>query len=306
MTTLQLLQRLLRNTTQPEMSNAPMDLLLACAEKTNEALEEAAQILAPRYSTTELGFFIPEPVTVEVGATKGSTTITGTTFTEEQIGCTLALSPSNRGNQVMAPTELLMPVELETGTYSATLYYDAIRLHRSVIRLASDPHIYSAYGKPSRLTRWEPNSRQRPWMSYRAQDHYFFVVDPTTGIPIYYALYPGGDTYLRDGTTPKDLIRIWPLPAVSYQVFVDAEFSPAEIGISAFKSAPLDLPLNPRYHNYVAAIAEAKMTSTRYFVMTQEIVQRLDMEAANARAQLSRAASDIGVSDNCIRTAPGY
>lgn len=306
MNTLQLAQRLLRHTTQPEIGNAPSDLLLTTIEKANEALEAAYNILPPHYTEANEGFDILAPVDITLTLTANSKTVSGYTFSSAQIGCSLVVTSDNIVNTVTASDELLLPAGV-SGSVSARLYYDAIPLDRGIRSLISDPVIAptSNCNGAVRLTRWEPHSSRsyfsQPW---HQGSHIYLLSTYNTGSPQLYYISSNRSSRPRETGQPMAILNVWPMPTVAYRLSVEAKWSPTLLTVSDLTS-PVEVPIDDRFANNLAALAEARMTATRYW-SCPEIKEDVLRQGIQAEIALSNAASDFGLSNSLARTAPGY
>lgn len=307
MNTLQFLQRLLRHTTQPEIGNAPADLLLTALEKANEALEQAYDILPPKYTESAEGFELLAPADITLTLTANSKTVSGYTFAANQIGCSLVISSDNIVNTVTATDSLLLPAGV-SGSVSARLYYDAVQLDRGIRSLVSDPLIAATSGcaNPTRMQRWEPHSGggigYRPW--HQGRHHIYLLATYNPGTPYVYHISGNRSSRPRATGQPLALVNVWPMPLTAHRLTIDAQWSPTLLGMSDWKT-PAELPIDDRFANHLAAIAEARMTATRYWAC-RELKEDVLRQGTQAEIALSRAPSDLGLTSYLARTAPGY
>ena len=306
MNTLQLAQRLLRHTTEPSVSNAPADLLLTALEKTNEALEAAYNILPPRYLEAMEGFDVLAPEDITLTLTANSKAVSGHTFSADQIGCSLVITSDNIVNTVTASDELLLPAGV-SGSVSARLYYDAVPLTSGIRRLISDPVIAanSQTCSGSRLTRWEPHSTRGGFnLPWTVGNHVYMLSSYNPGTPTLYFLSGNRSSRPRESGQPAAILNLWPMPTVAHRLSVEAQWSPTRLTMSDWTS-PVELPIDDRFANYLAAMAEAKMTATRYW-SCKELKEDIIRQGIAAEIALSQVPSDFGLPNSLARTPIGY
>lgn len=136
-----LANRLAPDLSEKSLSDLPADVLLQILDAINGGIQKMDAIAPFETKTTTASLALAAPLTVSIGVTDASATITGTTFTDDQLGRTIKVDGDSIENQIVGPTSLLHPYSGTTGTVSATIYSDAVPLPEPYRRLVNDPHI---------------------------------------------------------------------------------------------------------------------------------------------------------------------
>ena len=305
MNSLQLLQRLLRHSTEPSIGNAPADLLLTALEKANEALEAAFNILPPKYSEAAEGFDVRAPEDITLTLTATSKTVSGYTFSPYQIGCSVVITSDNIVNTVTASDTMLLAAGV-TGSVAARIYYDAIPMTAGIRKLVSDPMIAptNANITGAKLTRWEPHTAQgfsRPW---NIGSHIYLLSTYNPGSPQLYYISGNRSSRPRELGQPIALINVWPMPTSAHRLSIEAQWSPTRLTMSDWTS-PVEMPIDDRFANNFAAMAESRMTATRYWACPN-LTDGILRQGIAGEIALSQADSDFGLPNSLVRTSPGY
>lgn len=313
MTSLQLLQRLLRHTTSPEISVAPGDLLLCALEKINEALTEIYTDLPPIYRESEEGYEIRAPEIVTYNTIAGAHGVTGITFAAHQIGCSVLEAGATRPNAIVSETRLLMPATRTATGAAATIYYDSIQLDRDIESLVSDPRLIDLIGPSTTdivLRRWERHTYPHvPWTTLGFGGSLTQDLASHVGRPWLYRIQSNRASRPRAQTTAPEAaawIHVYPWPQKAYRMTLDAIWSPLLLTFADLR-APRVLPALDRHAQaFLGALCESKMIATRYWDGGRELADAVRDEAARARRVLLQQASDWGVPRATVGTAPGY
>lgn len=99
-------------------------------EAANAALMQSYDALPAYFKEITEGFKLPKPQTVTLAVVNGSSQLSSSVFTDEQIGRSVVLDGDPNWNQVISNDRLLNPYMGETGVAGGTLYGDAVWSNR--------------------------------------------------------------------------------------------------------------------------------------------------------------------------------
>lgn len=287
MTTLELathLARRLKGGALPALSaGAAMDLV----EAVNVGLQECYEQLPSWQRRTELSLSLVAPVTVSVGVTNGSATLSSGTFSAAQIGRSIVLAGDANWNKVATTTTLLDVYQGTTGTVAGTVYGDAVFNSLANLDGFATPLRFADTREeliPHNVRRLEP---------YRGGE---------VGKPRYYWTEPAGASL---GNSPAAYLRVYPAPDAAYSLRVDAEFRPSLITFTTLHQGAT-IPLADQFlHSALIPLCEACLLRSPEWA--NDAKANLVLGAAErARDMLLRQRPTAGATGNRIFTPPGY
>lgn len=246
MTTVELAQHLVGFSRVADLSSATPAQKQAIALVMTRAVGEYFNLAPVCHRRTTLSDYRPAAETVSVTLTSGSVTVTGTPFLARQRGCGI-LFPDGMWNEIVGPSTLLHPPSQATGTYSCTVYNDALAFDDFQIdRVVTDPEITTTDGTMFLLAPWSATGSRsvyRPTM--------LDLLAAGDGVPNrrhdgaswpshYWTEYIGGSIAASGDAAFQ--FRFWPAPSQAYHVVFDAEILPDTYRASDVTS-PATLPV---------------------------------------------------------------
>lgn len=296
MNSLALFERLVRNTTSPDIATAPVALRLCAVEKANEAFIQTLALLPSRMRQTTGSLSFGPPTTHTC------------TFISSQSGITFTPS-SGRGaraavlegdatvNRLHPNGGMIFPYcGPLTGSGSATVYNDSAYIDRSVMHLCSRVVLRDATNARSLLAEYHQG------LDADGTEPFATVV---TGTPRYWRLWTLPAAGSADSGSTL-FLQVWPFPVVKCRVEFAAEWSPTPFTLADTIENRV-LPVHDAvWAGAIAAVAEAKMASERFWA-SPDTAPAKKQDAADALAALSRLIrGDATAGPRTSGTPPGY
>jgi hypothetical protein len=217
-TAFELASRLARKHAQKGVSELSVSEVSAVAEALNGGLTDLFRALPLVYRTKDL-VMSGSPRVVSVQLVADSATLVASVFTANEIGRTVVISGGADGawHQVGAVNALVLPWAGATGTYSATVYPDALgTLGEQIERVVGDLVLVEGNGCLHRLYQHPEN------MALGVEDG----AQLQLGRPECYFLQALG---FASGASMAARVRLYPVPAVAVRVVVKAQYWPARL-----------------------------------------------------------------------------
>lgn len=280
-----LANRLCRDLSEKSLSDLTADVSLEILDAINGAIQKMDAIAPFETKTTVASLALDAPLIVSIGVTDASATITGTTFTDDQLGRTIKIDGDGIENQIVGPTSLLHPYSGTTGTVSATIYSDAIPLPEPYRALVNDPRILET-------NRELVNERR---LTYRGKQ----VAEP-------HRYWMEANARNRTPSAPS-IIRFDTLPGQAYRMQVEVELAPARVAFADLLESGTDIPIRVEYvENYLLPIARGLLTRSSLWRDKTEKASAKD-EAQEAERKWSvLAPTTLATPDNRVGTAQGF
>jgi hypothetical protein len=238
-----LANRLSRDLSEKSLSDLPADVLLEIADAINGAIQKMDAIAPFHSKTTTASIALDAPVTVSIGVTNGSTTITGATFTESQFGRTIRIGGDDIENQVVGTTDLLHPFSGTTGTVSAVIYGDATPLPESYAAITSDPQVLE-----TRRFLAHQKIPRTPTRKKLVDEPRFYWVESNAR---------------NQNPSAPGIVRVDSLPDQVYRLEFEAELAPVRVTVADFHAPGDDLPIRAQHvENYLLPIARGLLTTS--------------------------------------------
>jgi hypothetical protein len=300
MTTKELADRLMRQTDPGDLSALTMRQGKEVADAISFALMEFSTLCPDHMTRTTASVTLPEPKTVTIGVTKGSTTVTDYTFASDEIGCTIKID--GLLNEVDTTATLMDEYHGETGTKTATLYYDAVNManNRKIRRIANDPWVFDGYRCTHQLYRVPSDhaplgtyhSTSQRWTS-RASHWYD---DWNIGEPRHYSIMETGNS---SGSEQWFILKVGPSPESTTTLRFDLELESDFICWTQINHFPIDLPYSDQQIlSVIMPFAEKRLLTSSLFDWTRPqakaVAQQLEQNYSHARGILDQEAPDRG------------
>jgi hypothetical protein len=290
MTTVELAQHLLPVSRMTDLSGDTPARGQEMALIMTRAVQEYFQYAPTAHRRTTLSEYRPAMETVSVTVTQGSPTVDGAPFLSRQRGCSIAF-PGGERNEIVGTSSLLREVGIASGTYTCSVYNDAIAFDDFQIdRVITDPEITTG-GSEFLLSPWVPvgsRSIYRPTLmdliaqgSTQPQRRYDTASAPTH----YWTEYVGGS--IASATDAAFQFRFWPAPVDAYHVTFDAEILPDTYRIGSITS-PSSLPV-PEGHAQRILVPLARGLLARSPLFDPEKADKRDLLLDLDEARLAAA-----------------
>lgn len=283
MNSAQLAQRLIRFTPAKDIALLTVEDAIRFVDIINSGLSAYHHRTPPTYRHANASVTLPAPVTGSFGLTQGSQIFTGYTATSSQEGSSVVFGKVNDPQQLVNTNQFLASWGGGTGTFSGTVYGDAIQLPSGVARVVTHPSIYG-------------NVLER-------QDAQIWISPTAVGKPSAYKLEAVGSI---GGAFPPFYLRVHPLPETSYVVSLTVELEPSQLVITDL-SAQTTIPVrNGHVASFLLPIAEGELAMSDLWdssIAKDGVMKRYE----NALIGLGQLEStDIALPANKIKSARGY
>lgn len=215
MTSLQLAQRVISFTNLPnDPISIPADQAATLIGAINAGFAKYYFSAPSGRKTTPVTSFQLAPVSVSVGLTQGSRTVTGLTLDNDidRIGDTMEVG--GRKCPLGIGSSLRDPWSLASGTYTGLLYDDAIPLWAPIRRIEGS----IIWDEDHRLTYLSEAPVRQDTLTYYRQ----------SGLPAYYTIEYLGDTI---GGGARALVRVIPLPTKASSIRFSASLEPQQLAL---------------------------------------------------------------------------
>lgn len=236
--------RLARDIDEKSVIDLTADIRLEILDAINGGLQKL-HALAPATSKITTGSIaLTAPLSMTLGVTAGSSTITGATFTADQLYRTVRITGDDIDNQVVGSTELLHPYNGGTGTVAATLYCDAVAISEPYEELVDDPRILETgrdlhHHKICSVT----------WHRKQVAEPCFY--------------WPEANARNQNSSAPS-VIRFDRLPDRAYRLQAQFSLAPARITFSDLLAPGAEIPLREEHvESYLLPVSRAILTSSR-------------------------------------------
>ena len=197
--------------------------------------------------TTPVTAFIKPPQPVNIGLTRGSYEVTGLNLgTDDRMGDTIDVA--DRKIRLAIGTKLREPWPLETGTYSGTLYDDAVPLYTPVRRIEG----YVIYDERYRL----------PFLADTPVREDEVVVPRRSGSPAFFSIESLGDA---GGGTARALVRLYPAPSQASTIRFSASIEAQTFTISDLSNAVAVYARPMDVEAFVVPLISSELALTQYW-----------------------------------------
>jgi hypothetical protein len=222
-----LAKRLTRDLNEISVNEPTSDSKQELLDAINGALQRLDAIAPFQSKTTLASLYLESAVTVSIGVTRGSTEITGATFSNDQYGRTVRIAGDDIDNQIAGINSLLHPYTGPTGTVSAVIYSDAVALPEPYVELVGDPIIIET-GRCLCLFK----NRNLTW-------HRKAISQPNS----YWVESNAGN---RSPVAPA-IIRFDTMPDKAYRIQVGVILAPARVLFSDLLTSGPELPIREEH-----------------------------------------------------------
>lgn len=203
------------------------DARLEILDAINGGLQKLHAIASHESKITTASIYLAAPSIVSLGLTNGSATVTGHTFTPDDLYRTIRIDGDPVDNQIVSESELLHPYAGITGTVSATIYSDAATVPEPYDELVGNPFILELHRE---LVPHQP------------------VIDPFAprriGEPEFYHV----EANARNQNPPApSVIRFNSLPTIAYRLSAKFTLAPSRVSFSDLLAPGADIPLRDEH-----------------------------------------------------------
>ncbi len=285
MTTVELAQHLLSVTALNDVATAPAREKQDLALVMTQAVATYFALAPAIYRRTAISRRLEAPETMSIDLENGSNVVADDPFLNSARGCSLEL-PNGQWNEIVAPGLLLHDWTGESGSYSVTIYPDALAVDDFLIeKLVSHPEATLASSRSYQLHPMVANSRAVR-LPYAVETGSAYGTpekrrekDPTP--THYWPEYVGGS--LQSELDAVFQMRVWPIPTQAWQMSFDAEILPLTYRV-AHLTDPSALPV-PDAHaqRLLVPLAKGLLADTR--LLDRDAVPYQALKSAQARAE---------------------
>jgi hypothetical protein len=191
----------------------------------------------PSWATQTWSDIVKAPASATLGLTNGSKTVTGFTFEAKYVGSFVQIGDSfyRLGSVSGATYNLAQPWSGTTGSHAATVYYNAVALPGTSIRVIGEPSLLGV-GPLARLPSadselnlrstptfdFEPKTARAPFAYSRPRFDPSLITD--IGVPRYYHV---DNTAMGATFATSSRFHLYPLPEAVYTIDLRAEIVPS-------------------------------------------------------------------------------
>jgi len=293
MTTTDLAQRLLRYTKFSDLANVPADDALEILEAISSGIRDWCMLVPADFRRRTM-----------TGTLKAKTTLGGCVFKSGSkeftpaanlnafIGATCQVAGETGHNRIVDNGQLLFESE-SSGSGSLHYWKDFIDLGRTS-RLVSAPLI-----RGNSLRMWNDADRDhRTGNSAFGVDFWRNSLDSATGDPRRYWV----DTENSSDTSPRFIVRMWPLPGTDEQVSFDVEVHAPRYGATALK-IPEHIPIPDEHcESIILPLAARELIASPMFSGNTSAIQERGKRAERRAGTLL----PVSASTNRIYTPAGW
>lgn len=280
--------RLSRDIDAKSFVDLPADARLEILDAINGGLQLLHSLSPHQAKITTGGIYLAAPVTISLGVTQGSAEITGYDFTEDQLYCTIRIDGDDIDNQVIGENEVLHPYTGETGTVSATVYYDAATVPEPYDEIVGNPRIVE-----TRRELFPFNPPAEEWIRRHVCEPRFYHVEPNA----------------RNQNPPApSVIRMDALPGSAYRLTAQFTLSPARVSFpDLLTSESSELPIRAEYvETYLLPICRGILSSSeRWKSPDSRTAAKNDAKDAAQRYE-AFVPQTLSTPSNKVRTTPGF
>lgn len=177
---------------------------------------------------------IKPPVTITIGVTKGSATLTdGSQITDDMIGCMIRIGGEPGDNEIVDATTLMAPLTQPTNaTVSAVVYFNSITLDIGVTSVAGNVFLDDTAWELQPYF-YEDNQMFKQWPSFPV-DPYFILqsalyIRLKVGVPTGYYVVP-----MQKQVAPnfRNQMKMWPVPNCQHTLSWIQEFMAPNLSLA--------------------------------------------------------------------------
>lgn len=222
------------------------DARLEILDAINGGLQKLHALAPHESKITAASIYLPPPSTISLGLANGSASVTGHTFTAEDLYRTIRIDGDPVDNQIISENELLHPYAGSTGTVSATIYSDAATVPEPYDELVGNPYIL------------ETRRELLPFIPVSDLYSTRRVCEPE--------LYHVEANARNQNPPAPSVIRFNSLPGTAYRLSAKFTLAPARITFSDLLASGVDIPLRDEYVEiYLLPVARGLLaTSDRW------------------------------------------
>ena len=236
MTTTDLAQRLLRYTKFSDLANVPADDALEILEAISTGIRDWCMLVPTDFRRRSITGTLKAKATLGGCVFKaGSKEFTPSANLNAFIGATCQIAGESEYNRIVDNGKLLFEAET-SGSGSLEYWRDFIDLGRAS-RLVSAPLI-----RGNRLRMWNDQDRDHHTGNLAGPDFWRTQDSSATGEPRRYWV----DTENSSNTSPRFIVRMWPLPNKNEQVSLDVDIHAPRYGLTTLKN-PEHIPIPDEY-----------------------------------------------------------
>lgn len=282
-----LANRLARDLREKSVQELTADVQQAMLDAINGSLQKLHLFASSESKRTVGGIVLFAPKTVSLAVTNESTAITGISFTDEQLYCTIRIDGDMTDNQIVGEADLLFPYSGPTGTVSATIYSDAVILPEPYEELISEPEIIGDGVKIQNGKTFDPYRGTKPL----ARPEWYWM-----------------EANARNQNPPApSVIRFNTLPDKQYRLKADFSLSPVRVKFEELLYPGAELPMREdEIEIYLIPLCRKAMTTNRLWedASTKADVKAEAEEALRLFDVMGR--KTLTTSRNIVGTKYGY
>lgn len=267
MTSVELAQRLVKDFDEKDLSLVTMDTKISLVDAMNSGIQRYYAKCAPYLRVVPSSVYVKDPVSVSVSVTKGESTFTGWTPTNDELYCTITIDGDAIRHQIVGVGELMDTYLGESGTKNATVYYDAIPIFEPIIRVTTNPVIIEDRREIYPVERNQARSGQR-------------FATRSMGKPSFYTVEYNARADLSTATL---VLRLDTLPTSAFRLAFDVEMAAETITLNHLLN-PINLPVRDDHvTSYLMPMIRDHMTTSS---MWRSKDTKSDIQAKAQRAEI--------------------
>ena len=299
---MQFAQRLLRYLTVKDLGLLPADDGLGVCDAMNARIQEYYHLVPTAYKGTTFEATLLPATTITATFTNGTNTWTGWSATTQQKGFTIVAGTDQRQNTIIGANQMLDIYTGPTGTFTALVYGDIIRMENVIERLTNDPILVDYNRALVRDENWRNRAVRGVWPGSVSNFVYGSYSVRQIRTPYKYWVERQGES---QGAFPPFMLRMDSLPDVEYRVRVEGLLAPIQTQWTDL-STPVELPLDHYIIESMVLPLAVYHLSEHPLWADKSNLARVKEKYAIARKQAEERVQDLASSDNLCGTPRGW